>query len=387
MNGLLQRKITANKPGSFLKNVCILNSEFYFFRLVCFNEILFCARIKLCMLTIGNVQIQSTLVLAPLAGITDLPLRMLNRGFGCELAFTSMISARALAWCNPKNEKMLCTEAADRPLGVQLLGADADMLARAVEKLEGYPVDIIDLNAACPVPKVVRKGEGACLMQDPKKLGLLLKVLVERSPVPVTVKIRAGWDNSTRNARDIALRAQDAGASAVFIHGRTRAQDYRGRVNYDSIGEVKKALSIPVIGSGDAFSPRLIKKMFDATGCDGVAIARGALGNPWLFPEARAFLAGRPALDRPDPHEIAAVMRHHLDQCCAFHGDGQGTKLFRKFFSWYSKGFLNIKSLRIRAFAACTRIELISIIDEMPGLGMEPGAPVYTSREAEVIED
>ena len=337
------------------------------------------------MLTIRNLSLQSPLVLAPLAGITDLPLRMLNRGFGCELAFTPMISARSLAWKNLKTEKMLRTEPADRPLGVQLLGADADMLARAVDKLAGYPLDIIDLNAACPVPKVVSKGEGACLMKEPEKLRELLKVLVRRSAVPVTVKIRAGWDNSTRNARDLALHAQDAGISAVFIHGRTRAQEYRGRVNYDAIREVKKALSIPVIGSGDAFSPRLIKKMFNETGCDGVAIARGTLGNPWLFPETDAFLSGKPAPDRPGPAEIISVMRRHLDLCCAFHGEELGTKLFRKFFSWYSKGFLNIKPLRIRAFAACTPGEMMGIIDDMLCLGMEHGAPVYDSHEAGVI--
>jgi tRNA-dihydrouridine synthase B len=337
------------------------------------------------MLTIGNLSLQSPLVLAPLAGITDLPLRMLNRGFGCELAFTSMISARSLAWRNLKTEKMLHTEPADRPLGVQLLGADADMLARAVDKLAGYPLDIIDLNAACPVPKVVRKGEGACLMKEPEKLRELLKVLVRRSAVPVTVKIRAGWDSGARNARDLALHAQDAGISAVFIHGRTRAQEYRGRVSYDAIREVKKALSIPVIGSGDAFSPGLIKKMFDETGCDGVAIARGALGNPWLFPETHAFLAGKPAPDRPVPAEIISVMRRHLDLCCAFHGQELGTKLFRKFFSWYSKGFLNIKPLRIRAFAASSPGEMMGIIDDMLCLGMEHGAPVYDSHEAGVV--
>jgi tRNA-dihydrouridine synthase B len=247
-------------------------------------------------------------------------------------------------------------------------------------------LDIIDLNAACPVPKVVRKGEGACLMKEPKKLYELVKVLVQRSRVPVTVKLRAGWDNSTRNAREVALAAQDAGAGAVFIHGRTRAQEYRGRVNYESIREVKKALSIPVIGSGDAFSPRLIKKMFDETDCNGVAIARGALGNPWLFSEAHAYLEGRPAPDRPAPDVIMAVMRRHLELCCGFHGEALGTQLFRKFFSWYSKGFLNIKPLRIRAFAACSRDEMLAVIDNMTKLGMEPGAPVYASREAELIE-
>ncbi|MBN2106282.1 MAG: tRNA dihydrouridine synthase DusB [Deltaproteobacteria bacterium] len=338
------------------------------------------------MLSIGNVHLGSQLVLAPLAGITDLPLRMLCREFGCELAFSTMISARSLAWSNIKTEKMLFTEQGDRPLGIQFLGVDPEMLARAADKLAGLPYDMLDLNAACPVAKVVRKGEGACLMKEPKKIYELVKVLVERTSVPVTVKLRAGWDNASRNACEAALRAQDAGASAVFIHGRTRAQEYRGRVQYETIREVKKALSIPVIGSGDAFSPRLIKRMLDETGCDGVAIARGALGNPWLFQEANAFLAGKPEQDRPGPADILAVMRNHLDRCCSFHGEALGTKLFRKFFSWYSKGFLNIKPLRIRAFAACSCNDMMAVIDAMESLGMEPGAPVYASREADVIE-
>jgi tRNA-dihydrouridine synthase B len=325
--------------------------------------------------------------MAPLAGITDLPLRMLNRSFGCGLAFTSMISATSLAWSNHKTEKLLHTEAGDRPLGVQLLGADQEMLARAVDKLADFSFDILDLNAACPVPKVVRKGEGACLMKEPEKLYNLLKALVRRSSVPVTLKIRAGWDNSSRNARDVALRAQDAGVSAVFIHGRTRAQEYRGKVSYEAIREVKQALSIPVIGSGDAFSPRLIKKMFDETGCDGAVIARGALGNPWLLPETHAFLEGHGATARPEPEQIISVMHRHLQLCCVFHGEELGTKLFRKFFSWYSKGFLNIKPLRIRAFAACTSDEMMSVIDDMRGLGMESGAPVYASREMDMTSE
>ncbi len=335
------------------------------------------------MLKIGNLDPVSPLVLAPLAGITDLPLRMINRGFGRCLAFTSMISARSLAWSNIKTEKMLQTEAGDRPLGVQLLGADAEILLRAVRKLEGLPFDILDFNAACPVPKVVRKGEGASLMKDTKKIHRLVKVLVENSPVPVTVKLRAGWDNSSRNAREAALSAQDAGASAVFIHGRTRAQEYRDKVSYTAIREVVESLSIPVIGSGDALSPLLIKKMFEDTGCDGVALARGILGNPWLIKEAFAMLAGLEIPGRPSPGEVTSVMRKHLELCCSFHGDMLGAKLFRKFFSWYSKGFFNIKPLRVRSFAAVSCREMKAIIDEMDLFDMEPGRPKYASHEAE----
>lgn len=338
------------------------------------------------MLTLGSLNLASPLVLAPLAGITDLPFRTINRAMGCCLAFTAMISANSLAWKNPKTEKMLQTAPDDRPLGVQLLGADPETLARAADRLAEYPYDVLDLNAACPVPKVIRKGEGASLMKDPRKLYDLVRTLADRASVPITVKLRAGWDNNSRNARDVALAAQDAGASAVFIHGRTRAQEYRGRVSYVAIGEVKQALSIPVIGSGDAFSPLLIRKMLLETGCDGVAVARGALGNPWLFQEARALMSGAPLPRRPDPADIISLMSEHLRLCCAFYGDALGTKLFRKLFSWYSKGFLNIKALRIRAFAAATAAEMLQVISDMERLGMEPGTPKYASHEAGAVD-
>ena len=251
------------------------------------------------MLTIGTGQLTSPLVLAPLSGISDLPYRAICRRFGCELAATAMVSARSLAWRNIKTEKLLATRPGDRPLSVQLLGSDPDVIARALDALERFRFDLIDLNAACPVPKVVRKGEGAALLKEPHKLHELLRLIVKRSRVPVTVKIRAGWDKNSPCARDIALYALDAGVSCVCVHGRTRAQGYGGRVSYDIIREVKQALTIPVIGSGDAFSPILIRRMFDETGCDGVAIARGALETPG-FSVSTTFLQRRGPC-RPGP--------------------------------------------------------------------------------------
>lgn len=301
-----------------------------------------------------------------MAGITDLPFRMLNRKFGCELAFTEMINARSLSSDNKKALFMLTTKRGDRPLGTQLVGSDVEYIHKAVEKLHKYKFDVIDFNAACPERKVVRKGEGAFLLKDPKKLKRLLKILVENSGVPVTVKMRTGWDKNSIRAREIALYAEDAGIDGLFIHGRTRSQGHSGEVDYRAIKEVKDSLKIPVFGSGDIFSVRLAKKMLDETGCDGVVIARGALGNPWIFNEVKVFLEDGRILKRPDIDEMIKTMKEHLDSCIDYHGAKDGILIFRKFFAWYTKGFDNVRPLRVKAFAAKTKTEMLGVIREIP---------------------
>jgi len=328
------------------------------------------------MLKIGTVTIASSCILAPLAGVSDLPFRLINRRLGCEFAFTEMVSARALIYENKTTlNKMLATEPADRPLGIQLLGRDPEVLRKAQDKARGYEFDIIDFNAACPVTKVTEKGEGASLLKEPKKLGALLKVVVSNASVPVTVKIRSGWDAASVNAREIALCAEDAGIAALFIHGRTKEQGYRGAVDYAVIRTVKESLSIPVIASGDALSPRLIKKLFDETGCDGVVIARGALGNPWIFREATAFLQDRAVIQRPGMDEIADTMTSHLNLIIDFHGERMGTLIFRKFFSWYCKGIHGIRDLKTKAFCASERAQMIATINEVREMHWDPGMP------------
>ena len=318
------------------------------------------------MLKIGDLTLSSPYILSPLAGISDLPFRMLNRSFGCEFAFTEMVSARALVGQRKKSQhKLLSTTPADRPLGVQLLGNDAETLRGALDRLRKYNFDIIDFNAACPVIKVTRRGEGASLLKEPRRLGELLRVVVAHADIPVTVKIRSGWDDTSINARDVALYAQDAGVKGLVIHGRTKAQGYQGTVDYQIIRAVKEALSIPVIASGDALSPRLIKKLFDETGCDGVAIARGALGNPWIFKETGAFIRDGIDSQRPGMDAIADTMISHLNLCIDFHGERMGTMIFRKFFAWYTKGIHGVRELKCSAFRAETKDQMIDFINEV----------------------
>ena len=319
------------------------------------------------MLKIGSLTLKYPFILAPMAGITDLPFRMICRRYGCELAFIEMISARALVYENRKTEKMIATRPEDRPLGIQLLGTDLEFILRALDIIRKYEYEIIDFNAACPVTKVTSKGEGSGMMKEPQKLGRLLKGIVDHSDAPVTVKIRAGWDERSVNAREVALYAQDAGIKGLFIHGRTRQQGYSGRVDYNVIREVKEALDIPVIGSGDVFSPVHVKKMFDETGCDGVAIARGALGNPWIFRETAEYLKSGMLPPRSDIHEVADIMAAHLRASVEFHGPVMAPVDFRKLFAWYTKGFRDVKPLKERAFRAKSEEEMLELITAFRG--------------------
>jgi nifR3 family TIM-barrel protein len=329
------------------------------------------------MLKIGPLEIPSRCLLAPLSGVSDLPFRMLNRSFGCEFAFLEMVSAMALNWKRKQGSRKFITCESDKPLGVQLLGSDLPSIQTAMGiLLEKYKFDIIDLNAACPINKVARRGEGAGLLRNPQQLFEILKVMSAMSPVPVTVKIRTGWDAKSVNARDIALGAQDAGIKALFIHGRTRDQQYSGTVDYQTIREVKKALTIPVIASGDALSAQLVKKMFEETGCDGVAIARGALGNPWIFREIVPFLENNSIVPRPSSEEVTQVMIKHLDAVIEHYGWKIGILVFRKFFHWYAKNHKGIKKLRSKVCLATTREHVLELIYELQELELQTPIPV-----------
>ncbi|MDP3732097.1 MAG: tRNA dihydrouridine synthase DusB [Candidatus Omnitrophota bacterium] len=320
------------------------------------------------MLKIGTLKLKSNLILAPMAGVSDFAFRMLNRKFGCELAFVEMINCRSVSHKSKHTQRMLFSNKDDQPLGVQLLGCEAKFVQKAMDVINKYEFDILDFNAACPVRKVVCRGEGAGLLKAPKKLNEILKLVVKNTKVPVTVKIRSGWDKDCINAKEVASLCQDAGVSGLFIHGRTRAQGHSGRVDYNAIRGVKKALEIPVIASGDIFSPQLAKKMFDETGCDGVIIARGALGNPWIFKEITEFLKSGKIIARPAKEQVSRVMLEHLDMCIDFHGERNGVVIFRKFFSWYTKGFRKVRPLREVSSRVKTKSGMNEIIRKCAGL-------------------
>ncbi|MEJ2683878.1 MAG: tRNA dihydrouridine synthase DusB [Candidatus Sulfobium sp.] len=324
------------------------------------------------MLKIGTLSLTSGCILAPMAGISDLPFRLINRSFGCKFAFAEMISARSLVYKSRKTARMMATVASDRPVGVQLLGNDPEIIKAAVETLDDYNFDILDFNAACPVAKVTSRGEGAALLNEPRKLQGLLRIMVKHSRVPVTLKIRAGWDENSLNARDVALYSEDAGVAALTVHGRTRAQGYSGCANYNIIRQVKEALSVPVVASGDALTPQLVKRMFDETGCDGVAIARGALGNPWIFGQTAEFLEKGTTPPGPAVEDLVETMISHLDLCRDFYGEQLGNMIFRKFFLWYTRGIRDVKTLRKRAVRSEATAEMTAIIRGLLSLSQVP---------------
>lgn len=246
-----------------------------------------------------------------------------------------------------------------------MLGNDPDHMLRALDALRGYEFDLLDLNAACPTPKVTRKGKGAALLKEPRRLQQILKVLADHAGLPVTVKIRAGWDADSVNATEVALCAEDAGIDGLFIHGRTRAQGYGGQVDYRVVAAVKSALSIPVIASGDNVSVPLVRTMFEETGCDAVAIARGALGNPWIFDQVIRFIETGAFQPGPGLVERLEVMRRHLDLMVDHWGDRRAAAAFHKFFIWYTRGLPGMKGLRDKAFRTASSEELSKVIEEV----------------------
>lgn len=324
------------------------------------------------MLSIGHLSISIPAVLSPISGVSDLPFRMLNRFFGAPLAFTEMVDSRALSLRDRRTMEMLVSGPDDRPLGVQLLSADKAHIIESLDVLDAFAYDLVDLNAACPAPKVVRRGKGAALLKEPGKLEEILKLLVRYARTPVTIKIRSGWDDRSVNAREVALRAEDAGVSAIFIHGRTRAQGYSGTVDYATIEEVKRVVNIPVIASGDNLTLYRIREMFERTGCDGVAIARGSFGNPWLFREVKEFFCEGSPTVLPSVSDRVEVMKRHLSLLVEHYGEKRAVSVFRKFFIWYTRGMRNTRMLRDRAFRTEVLSSMVALVEEFK-VGEEDG--------------
>ena len=297
-------------------------------------------------LKIGNVVLDNNLILAPMAGVTDLPYRLICREMGCGMVVTEMVSAKAILYRNKNTKALLEVKEEERPAAVQLFGSDPDILGEIAAQIEEGPYDMIDLNMGCPVPKIVNNGEGSALMKDPKKVEKILSSMVRHVKKPVTVKFRKGFTEETANAVEIARIAESCGVAAVAVHGRTREQYYSGKADWKIIRQVKEAVKIPVIGNGDVFKPEDAKRMLDETGCDGVMIARGAKGNPWIFKRTAHYLETGELLPGPDVEEIKAMILRHGKLLVQYKGEKTAMREMRKHMAWYTAGLPHSASLR-----------------------------------------
>lgn len=295
-------------------------------------------------LKIGSLTLRNNLLLAPMAGITDLPFRLLAREQGAALCFTEMVSVNGLVRDGQRSFELLCSSPGDRPLGIQLFGDDPELLAEATRRVEGYG-DLLDLNLGCPVRKVVASGAGSALLREPAKVAAIIRAVRSATRLPLTVKIRSGWSCGAPNFLEIGRIAEAEGCDAVTLHPRSRAQMFGGKADWGQIAELQQTLAIPVIGSGDLFSARDAVAMLNQTGCAGAMVARGGLGNPWLFREALALLEGRETAP-PTPAERLTVALRHLELIIATAGESVALREMRKHLSWYSHGLPGAAAFR-----------------------------------------
>lgn len=297
-------------------------------------------------LTIGGVTLKNNLILAPMAGVTDLPFRLLCSEQGAGMTGMEMVSAKAILYGNKNTEGLLAIHPQEGPVSLQLFGSDPKIISEMAARIEERPFAVLDLNMGCPVPKIVNNGEGSALMREPKLAGEIIAATVKAVKKPVTVKIRKGFDEAHVNAVEIAKIAEDAGAAAIAVHGRTREQFYSGRADWEIIAKVKEAVSIPVIGNGDVTDGESARRMLSETGCDGVMIGRGARGNPWLFGEIAAFLEDGRILPAPSMEEKKKMILRHAALQLEIKGEYTGVREMRKHLSWYTAGMPNSARLR-----------------------------------------
>ena len=297
-------------------------------------------------LKIGNVELANPYILAPMAGVTDLPFRLLCKEQGAGLLCMEMVSAKAIQYNNKNTKALLEIHPEETPVSLQLFGSDPDVISEIAKRIEELPFSILDINMGCPVPKIVKNGEGSALMNQPKLVHEIVKKTVKAIQKPVTVKIRKGFDETSINAVEIAKIIEDAGAAAVAVHGRTREQYYSGKADWDIIRQVKEAVSIPVIGNGDVVSGESAIAMMQETGCDGVMIGRGAQGNPWIFSELLDYDKTGVMPPRPSAEAMKEMMLRHARLQIQYKGEYLGVREMRKHVSWYTSGLPNSAKLR-----------------------------------------
>ena len=316
-------------------------------------------------LKIGSVELPNPVILAPMAGVSDLPFRLLCREQGAGLVCMEMVSAKAIAYHNRNTERLMEINDREHPVSLQLFGSEPDLMAEIAAQIEDKPFDILDINMGCPVPKIVGNGEGSALMKNPKLIEEIITKVSRAIKKPLTVKFRKGFDDDHVNAVEIAKIAEASGAAAVAVHGRTREQFYSGTADWEIIRQVKEAVSIPVIGNGDVDSPEKAKALLDATGCDGVMIGRAARGNPWLFRRVVEYLENGKILDKPSKEEVKAMMLRHARMQVECKGDYTGIREMRKHISWYTTGLPGSAKLRGRINSVESLAEMEELLQEM----------------------
>lgn len=315
-------------------------------------------------LTIGNVTLDNNVVLAPMAGVTDLPFRLLCKEMGAGLICMEMVSAKAIYYNNKNTIDLLQIHPDETPVSLQFFGSDPKIMSEMAKRIEDRPFSFLDINMGCPVPKVVNNHEGSALMKEPKLAAEIVRSIANAIDKPVTVKIRKGFDDGHINAVELAKRLEDAGAAAIAVHGRTREQYYSGKADWDMIRQVKQAVSVPVIGNGDIVSVQDGKRMLEETGCDGIMVGRGARGNPWIFRELVHYLETGEVLERPTPKEIKQMIERHSKLQLKYKGEYTAIREMRKHISWYTGGLPHSAALRAAVNQAEDFDTLQQLLDE-----------------------
>ncbi|MEQ2558591.1 tRNA dihydrouridine synthase DusB [Lachnospiraceae bacterium CLA-AA-H185] len=316
-------------------------------------------------LQIGNVKLENDLILGPMAGVTDLPFRLLCKEQGAGLLCMEMVSAKGIMYNNKNTKFLLTIDERERPVSLQLFGSDPDIISEQAKRIEELPFDILDINMGCPVPKIVNNGDGSALMKNPLLAGEIIEKTARAIQKPVTVKIRKGFDEEHINAVEMAHIAQESGAAAIAVHGRTREQYYSGKADWEIIRKVKEAVKIPVIGNGDVWTPQDAIDMRKQTGCDGVMIGRGAQGNPWIFKQILHYEQTGELLEKPSPQEVTEMILRHAKMQMEFKGEYTGMREIRKHAAWYTAGYKNSAKLRGKINETETYEELKELLSHL----------------------